>query len=134
MIHKLCTPYTDNRFEVARCADLGKLLGSLLSERFESCEYVGDVRGRGLFWAIEFVRDRETKASFPSSMGFAYKLNAESLRRGVSLYPGSGTVDGEVGDHLMFAPAYTSSEAEIHHIVTVAYEAYLHVVAELGLS
>lgn len=80
----------------------------MLREKFAGGEYVGDIRGRGLFWAIEFVRNRETKEPFGASIGFAYELNAVSFWRGFSLYPGAGTVDGEVGDHWMFAPAYTT--------------------------
>lgn len=60
-------------------------------------------------------------------------MHKESFRRGVSLYPGSGSVDGEVGDHLMFAPAYTSSEEEILHIVQTSRDAYDQVISQLGL-
>ena len=35
----------------------------------------------------------------------------------ISLYPGTGTADGKRGDHIILAPAYTVSEADIHHIV-----------------
>ncbi|ROV97983.1 hypothetical protein VMCG_07042 [Cytospora schulzeri] len=119
---------------VARCAQLGNLLGDLLKESFAGCEYVGNIRGRGLFWALEFVRDCETKEPFAPSVGFAYKVNAASFGRGVSLYPGTGTVDGLAGDHLMFAPAYTCSEEEIHQMVETARDAYDEVVSAMSLS
>lgn len=119
--------------QVARCAHLGSLLGTLLKENFTNCDFVGEIRGRGLFWAIEFVRDRETKESFAPSIGFAHKVNTASFQRGVSLYPGAGTVDGEVGDHLMFAPAYTCSEDEIHRMVSTARKAYDQVVSDMLL-
>ena len=35
----------------------------------------------------------------------------------ISLYPGSGTVDGRKGDHVLLAPAYNVTEDEIRHIV-----------------
>ena len=35
----------------------------------------------------------------------------------ISLYPGTGTVDGRRGDHILLAPAYNVSEEDIHHIV-----------------
>lgn len=118
---------------VARCAHLGHLLVAQLKERFADCEYVGDIRGRELFWALEFVRDCGTEQPFAPLVEFAHKVNASSFRRGVSLYQNSGTVDGVVGDHLLFAPAYTCSEAEIEYIVETAREAYDEVVTEVCL-
>lgn len=35
----------------------------------------------------------------------------------ISLYPGSGTVDGRHGDHILLAPAYNVTEDEIRYIV-----------------
>lgn len=35
----------------------------------------------------------------------------------ISLYPGTGSVDGRCGDHIILAPAYTVSESDIRHIV-----------------
>lgn len=116
---------------MARCARLGHLLEAQLRNKFAGCEHVGDIRGRGLFWALEFVRDRETKQPFAPSVDFAHKMYAASFRRGVALYPGAGTVDGVVGDHLMFAPAYTCSDDEIKHVVETARYAYDAVVSGL---
>ena len=36
---------------------------------------------------------------------------------GISLYPGTGTADGKSGDHLLLAPAYNVTSAEIKHVV-----------------
>lgn len=38
----------------------------------------------------------------------------------ISLYPGSGTVDGKRGDHILIAPAYHVTADEIQHIVDTA--------------
>jgi hypothetical protein len=35
----------------------------------------------------------------------------------ISLYPGAGSADGKRGDHILFAPAYNVTEADIRHIV-----------------
>lgn len=43
---------------------LGSLLGRLLKERLGTHWAVGDIRGRGLFWGIEFVADKRTKRPF----------------------------------------------------------------------
>lgn len=35
----------------------------------------------------------------------------------ISLYPGTGTADGQRGDHILIAPAYNVSEADVRRIV-----------------
>ena len=35
----------------------------------------------------------------------------------ISIYPGSGTVDGHRGDHVLLAPAYNVTEEDIRYIV-----------------
>ena len=65
---------------------------------------VGDVRGLGLLWAIEFVADKSTKRSFPPAQGFSALVGAAALRRGLLVYPMQGSVDGTAGDHILLAP------------------------------
>lgn len=38
----------------------------------------------------------------------------------MSVYPGTGTVDGKRGDHVLIAPAYDATAEEIEHIADVA--------------
>ncbi len=72
---------------------------------------VGDIRGLGLLWAIEFVADKTTKEPFPADAKFAGRVNEEAMKRGVLLYPMRGCVDGIRGDHVMIAPpAVTTAE------------------------
>src|SRR5262249_44708237 len=44
-----------------RSRALGEKLGMRLSQLKEKHKSVGDVRGRGLFWAVELVKDRSTR-------------------------------------------------------------------------
>jgi hypothetical protein len=37
----------------------------------------------------------------------------------ISLYPGNGSLDGNAGDHVLLAPAYTSTEHDIRHIAAI---------------
>ncbi|RJE25084.1 Aminotransferase [Aspergillus sclerotialis] len=95
----------------------GELLGSLLHKHLDDHPYVGNVRGKGLFWGIEFVADKESKEAFPPSAGIAAAVHSKGLNNlGISLYPGTGTKDGVVGDHVLLAPAYTSTKEEIEEI------------------
>ena len=49
---------------LANVVEQGERLGRRLNERFANRHQVGDIRGRGLFWAIELVADRQSKAPF----------------------------------------------------------------------
>ena len=67
-------------------------------------EAVGDVRGIGLLWGIEFVADKATKRPFPPASNFAGHVGAAAMKRGLLVYPMQGSVDGISGDHLLLAP------------------------------
>jgi len=73
-------------------------------ETLRNEESVGDVRGIGLLWAVEFVADKLTKKPFPPAQNFAGRVAANALKRGLLIYPMQGSVDGEAGDHLLLAP------------------------------
>ncbi len=75
---------------------------SLESLRHE--EAVGDVRGIGLLWAVDFVADKSSKRPFPPQQNFAGRVAAATLKRGLLVYPMQGSVDGISGDHLLLAP------------------------------
>jgi adenosylmethionine-8-amino-7-oxononanoate aminotransferase len=74
---------------------------------------VGDVRGIGLLWGVEFVADKKTKQPFRPDLTFAAKVAAECAQRGVLVYPMQGTVDGYSGDHLLLAPPAIITEEQI---------------------
>ncbi len=74
---------------------------------------VGDVRGKGLLAAIEFVADRETKEPLPRAERFAERFAERAFERGLVVWPSVGHVDGTRGDLVMLAPPLTVSEEEI---------------------
>lgn len=104
---------------------MGAKLEALLRSGLADCKSVGDIRGRGLFWAVEFVKDKATKETFDSSIGFGGKVTQTSFEKGVAVYPGSGTVDGLKGDHVLLAPPYTVSEEELVTICRTLKESIL---------
>lgn len=98
---------------VERAHAQGQVLTRLLRERFGQHPHVGDIRGRGLIQAIELVDDRETAAPFDPKLGLAAAIKAEAMRRGLCVYPGSGTIDGARGDHVLLAPPFIVSDDEL---------------------
>lgn len=69
-----------------------------------SLDCVGDVRGIGLLWAVEFVADKSTKAPFAVETNFAGRVATAALDRGLLVYPVQGCADGDCGDHILIAP------------------------------
>ncbi|MGY3591839.1 adenosylmethionine-8-amino-7-oxononanoate aminotransferase [Bradyrhizobium sp. USDA 4341] len=95
----------------------GQLLEQLLIERFGNHRYVGDIRGRGMFRAIELVADRATKRPFDPSLKLHQKIKAAASANGLGCYPAGGTMDGRSGDHVMLAPPFIATPDDIHMIV-----------------
>ncbi len=77
-------------------------------------ELIGDVRGIGLLWAVEFVADKATKRPFPPAHNFAGRVAAAALQRGLLVYPMQGCVNGISGDHLLLAPPAVITPSQIN--------------------
>lgn len=101
---------------LANVREQGKYLERCLRERFGSHRYVGDIRGRGLFHALEFLKDREKKSPFDPSLLVHERIKDAALQHGLGIYPTGGTIDGRRGDHALIAPPFRS---EPHHIEAI---------------
>jgi adenosylmethionine-8-amino-7-oxononanoate aminotransferase len=102
---------------LGRVNDSGVRLRALLTERFGNHPNIGDIRGRGLLLAMELVADRDTQTPFDPALAMHQRAKAEAFERGLLIYPGGGTVDGRVGDHILLAPPYNATNDEIDLIV-----------------
>jgi len=97
-------------------------LGVHLRERLTAAmgkhPHVGDIRGRGLFMALELVDDRESKRPFDPALRLHAHVRAEAMARGLMVYPMGGTIDGRQGDHVLLAPPFIAKESDIDEIVS----------------
>src|SRR5438128_1226244 len=100
-----------------RVRNLGSILERRLTERFGNHRHVGDIRGRGLFQAIELVADRATRTPFDPALKLHQRIKAAAFEGGLGCYPGGGTVDGRSGDHVLLAPPYIATSEDIDMIV-----------------
>ena len=96
----------------------GKKLENMLRAEFENHPNIGDIRGRGLFWGLEIVKDKITKEPFPFELNLAGKIKSDILENGMLSYPSQGCVDGISGDHILLAPPYAVSDDELEFIVS----------------
>lgn len=112
----------------------GAYLEKLLRSALGGHPNVGDIRGKGLFWGIEFVKDKTTKAPFDPKLSVAQKVHdlAISAPYNMTVYHGAGTVDGTSGDHILLAPAYTVTSEDVKHIVQVLSAVVHQVFKKVG--
>ncbi len=96
---------------------MGHHLGQALQERFGNHRHVGDIRGRGLFQALEFVADRATRAPFDPAQKLHERIKDAAFAAGLTVYPMGGTIDGLRGDHVIVSPAYIAEADDIDLIV-----------------
>jgi adenosylmethionine-8-amino-7-oxononanoate aminotransferase len=105
--------YIERHRLIERAATLGKVLGKRLEELKRKHRIIGDVRGLGMMWGIELVKNRTSKEPFPPSLKLARRLYEASLAEGLLIYPGTGTREGRDGDHAIIAPPFTITREEL---------------------
>ncbi|OAQ70835.1 aminotransferase [Pochonia chlamydosporia 170] len=109
---------------VANCAEKGKWLEEQLRKKLGPRKYVGNIRGRGLFWGLEFVKDKKTKEPFSPDVHFSREMRNEAQRLGLAIYPGTGTADGYVGDHVILAPPLNVSQEDLDILMDLLMKTY----------
>lgn len=123
---------------VQRSHKRGLLLERLLRKKLDRISNVGDIRGRGLFYSLEFVKDKQLKERFPDRINTAALVWEECMNRGVAVFTTSiGGVSEQASRHrnelgqadntslpfqIMLAPPYTISKEEVAFMVDVVAE------------
>lgn len=95
----------------------GAYLERGLRARLGAHPHIGDIRGRGLLLGLELVEDRASKSPFDHKLALHARVKQEAMARGLACYPSNGTIDGLRGDHVLLAPPYISSEAELDIVI-----------------
>jgi adenosylmethionine-8-amino-7-oxononanoate aminotransferase len=108
---------------VENSARMGMLLGAKLRSALSDHPHVGDIRGRGLFYGIEFVQDKESKEPFPASRQLAWNIWEKAFERGLIVYYSQGCADGRNGDIIMAGPPLIINEEQIDELVDLLTEA-----------
>jgi adenosylmethionine-8-amino-7-oxononanoate aminotransferase len=118
---------------LGRVRQQGARLHEMLVDRLGAHPHVGDIRGRGLFIGLELVAERASKRPFAPDRRLHARVKSEALARGLMCYPNAGTIDGVRGDHVLLAPPYVISDADLEAIVdrlAAAIDAALATVAQ----
>ena len=117
---------------LARVNPLGSLLEKKLRAALGNHPHVGDIRGRGLFWGVELVSDRASKAPFDPALKLHARIRREAMVRGLMVYPMGGTIDGRQGDHILLAPPFIVEESHLEIIAERLHGAIDAAVGSIG--
>jgi adenosylmethionine-8-amino-7-oxononanoate aminotransferase len=113
--------YSDERLKDSRDTAGHKTRAALRT--LSDLSHVGDVRGIGLLWAVEFVSDKYARTPFAPEKKFSAAVSAACMKRGVMVYPMQGSVDGWTGDHMLISPPAVITTSEIDWGIAQVYEA-----------
>ena len=102
---------------VERVHDNGPRLAAMLHTAVGDAPWCGDIRGRGHFQAVEFVRERASREPFDPQWQVFARVRDTAFANGLICYPVGGNLDGVRGDHAILAPPFNASDAEIEEIV-----------------
>lgn len=108
----------------------GSYLLTRMRRMAEQIKMIGDVRGKGLLLAMEFVSDRTNKLPFPAELGVTSRIIDRAFQRGLLVYPAAGGVDG-AGDAIIVAPPLTISEDEMDLLLHMLEETVREVMQEV---
>ena len=106
---------------------MGDLLENLLKAEILPLPLVGDVRGRGLFWAVEFMLDKSTRTSFPLNDDFSTRIKNAALKEGVNVLSNMGLAGEWKVDTAAITPPFTVTGDEVVKIVQLLKKAIVKV-------
>ncbi len=112
---------------VDRVARYGKILQDKLINRLVDHPNVGDIRGRGFLWGVEFVQDKKTMKPFPRRDKIAERLWESIFQNGVLVYSSTGLA-GMDGDALLIGPSFIIQEKEMDMVVDAIAQAMTKVL------
>ncbi|HFQ93972.1 MAG TPA: aspartate aminotransferase family protein [Anaerolineae bacterium] len=115
---------------VENAARMGAYLGQKLSRTLGDHPHVGDIRGRGLFWGLELVRDRDSKEPFPAERHLAWEIWRRAFDLGLIVYYSQGCADGTRGDLLMLGPPLILNEAQADEMAAILAQAIGDVIRD----
>ena len=102
---------------LARVTQRGARLGAQLRALQPEFPFVGDVRGIGYMWGLEFVADPATAAPPDPALNVTGKAIAAAAENRLIVYPAGNCVDGVQGDAFIVAPPLTATDEELGELL-----------------
>lgn len=113
---------------------MGQVLEKELCKEIRSLAYVGDIRGRGLFWAVEFMLDPTKKIPFPVQHNFSTRIVEVAAQLGLNILGNLGKTGLYDVELIIIAPPYIVNKQEIKTIVQLLKASICVVADEYGVA
>ncbi|KAJ4361275.1 hypothetical protein N0V95_002044 [Ascochyta clinopodiicola] len=108
----------------------GRVLERLLRAEIAPLAHVADVRGRGLFWGVELMRDPVAKQPFSSTDNFCGRVVDAAMGLGLNILGNLGPSGHVQVDHVVLAPPYIVVEEDLEDMVALLRAAIEQVSSE----
>jgi adenosylmethionine-8-amino-7-oxononanoate aminotransferase len=95
----------------------GPALRDELAAALADVPMVREVRGHGFLLGVEYVDPRDRKSFLPPELGTARRVDLTAMDLGLIVYSTMPTRDGYAGDQTLFAPPFTTTDAELTQMV-----------------
>jgi adenosylmethionine-8-amino-7-oxononanoate aminotransferase len=126
--------YVETHRLIERVSNMEAYLRKKLDE-LKLLGIVGDVRGKGFLFGVEFVESQTTKAPFPKEYELTRRIVEAALERKLMVIGGmGGMVDGVLGDHLQITPSFIITEKEIDRAVDTLADSIEQVKKDLNIQ
>jgi len=113
----------------------GRLLAEGLKSIAAKAPLVGDTRGKGLMWGMEFVRDKAARTPFEPEERVSLRVSLKAMGKGLIVYPvQGGCADGRRGDGVLICPPLTISDEEIEILIRLLGDTLLEIGNEMGVT
>lgn len=83
---------------------------------------------------IEFVADKESKRPFPAEAKLVDRMVKTCFDLGLVVYPGSGHINGELGDTILLAPPFVITPEQIDEAADILARAADVVEREMAVG
>ena len=103
---------------LGRVAERGARLGAELRALQAQFPFVGDVRGLGYLWGLEFVADPVTAAPPDPARDVTAQAVAAAAASRLIVYPARYCADGSSGDAILIGPPLNATDEELGELLT----------------
>lgn len=117
---------------IENAARMGDVLMDELRALMDRYPFIGDVRGKGLLTAFEFVSDRNTMEPLDPALQAHSRLVELAYERGLILYS-RRTRGGTSGDHFLVAPPLIITKDQITEMMVILRDALDAFALEIGV-